>query len=826
MIELENLKKVYKSKKSTGTTAIDNINLKIGNKGMVFIVGKSGSGKSTLLNLLGGLDSITSGKILINGENISDFNNKQYDSYRNTYIGFIFQEFNVLEQYNVYENIELALKLQNSLVSKNKINELLNKLGLNNLGNRKINELSGGQKQRVAIARALIKEPQIILADEPTGNLDKASGEQIFNILKEISKEKLVIIVSHDIESANQCADRIIEIEDGKVKRDTSEVEHIENTDFKLKKSRLPLSYAFKMAITSFKTKPFKLLMTIILTAFSLIFMGFTVNFALFDKTMLVTNTMKDNNNYVYDIYNSEFTIAEGINSLKLTEGNLDYIKNLTNSKLNLAYNLYSNNVALDFEFGENNIKSEFYQQLSQKTFIDVTDNRVYGNIIGRDIKSYNEIIVHKYFADYIIRFGIIDSNNQLYLPKDYNDLVNSNRQIKLGHNSVVIVGIVDDDDSLFLDDKSSEKFKTDDLRSYFNEAYSSKGSIIYTKGFVDNVILDSNKESILDNMFIENRHVKGNTSFIDSNFQALRSEMSVITKNGVANISSLKKDEIVISIESLRKASPEFDSSFIEYLSSHGNISYDEAQKDFISLFLKEKNYTISSYVHFNLPDSRINEKANIVGISFDNNNYISQMFIDEYEPVLKSIYYVKIYDDNISNLKSVFNNLLFRELSHNVTGTYYNYTVDNASDIASVISIYKYLTKYILIISLVFVLFTFLLFSNFISVSIYYCKKEIGILRALGATNRDVIKIFGYESVIIAIISWVISIIGWLVVCNILNNSIFGSMYFTLNGVVINPIVPIIMFIYTIAIALFITITSISRITKIKPIDAILNK
>ena len=157
MIELENLKKVYKSKKSTSTIAIDNINLKIGNKGMVFIVGKSGSGKSTLLNLLGGLDSITSGKILINGKNISDFNNKQYDSYRNTYIGFIFQEFNVLEQYNVYENIELALKLQNSIVSKNKINELLNKLGLNNLGNRKINELSGGQKQRVAIARALIK---------------------------------------------------------------------------------------------------------------------------------------------------------------------------------------------------------------------------------------------------------------------------------------------------------------------------------------------------------------------------------------------------------------------------------------------------------------------------------------------------------------------------------------------------------------------------------------------------------------------------------------------------------------------------------------------
>ena len=131
-----------------------------------------------------------------------------------------------------------------------------------------------------------------------------------------------------------------------------------------------------------------------------------------------------------------------------------------------------------------------------------------------------------------------------------------------------------------------------------------------------------------------------------------------------------------------------------------------------------------------------------------------------------------------------------------------------------------------YILIISLVFVLFTFLLFSNFIALSISYCKKEIGILRAMGASVKDIIKIFGYESLIVAIISWILSIFGWIIICNFLNNNIFGDLYFTLNGIVTHPLIPLIMFIYTIFIALFITSVSIKRISNVKPIDAILNK
>jgi len=215
MIELKNVSKTYKSKKGNNTKALDNVTLKFDNAGMTFILGKSGSGKSTLLNIIGGLDKYDSGDMSILGKSSKDFTQADFDSYRNTYIGFVFQEFNILEDYDVYENVILALQLQQKEIDKNKVNILLEKLELKDLKHRKVNELSGGQKQRVAIARALIKNPKVILADEPTGNLDSTTGKQVMDLLKEISKEKLVIIVSHDKESANTYGDRIIEIKDG-----------------------------------------------------------------------------------------------------------------------------------------------------------------------------------------------------------------------------------------------------------------------------------------------------------------------------------------------------------------------------------------------------------------------------------------------------------------------------------------------------------------------------------------------------------------------------------------------------------------------------------
>ncbi len=221
MLQLKNVVKKYNTKAGV-VNALDGVSLTFPSSGMVFVLGKSGSGKTTMLNVIGGLDDIDGGEILIQDKQFSTFTAKEYDSYRNTFIGFVFQEYNLLSEYTVEYNIKIAMELQGRPVDEEECNRLLREMEIENLKNRKPSELSGGQRQRVAIARALVKQPRIIMADEPTGALDSTTGTQVFDMLKKLSKEKLVIVVSHDEEFAEKYADRIIRLVDGKVVEDVS----------------------------------------------------------------------------------------------------------------------------------------------------------------------------------------------------------------------------------------------------------------------------------------------------------------------------------------------------------------------------------------------------------------------------------------------------------------------------------------------------------------------------------------------------------------------------------------------------------------------------
>ena len=197
MLQVKNLVKRYTTKGET-VTALDHVSVDFPEKGMVFLLGKSGSGKSTLLNVSGGLDSPDEGEVIVKGKSSKDFSKSDFDSYRNTYLGFIFQEYNILNELTVAENVALALELQGKPREKSLVDSILEQVDLKGLGDRRPNTLSGGQKQRVAIARALVKDPEIIMADEPTGALDSATGAQVFDTLKKLSAEKLVVVVSHD----------------------------------------------------------------------------------------------------------------------------------------------------------------------------------------------------------------------------------------------------------------------------------------------------------------------------------------------------------------------------------------------------------------------------------------------------------------------------------------------------------------------------------------------------------------------------------------------------------------------------------------------------
>lgn len=219
MLNIRNICKTYHVG-STEIKALNNVSIDLPEKGLVFILGKSGSGKTTLLNIIGGLDRPDSGELLFYGKNIVEFTEREYDSYRNSSLGFIFQDYNVLEEFSVEENIALAIELQGHKRNEDKIRSILEQVELFGFEKRKVNTLSGGQKQRIAIARALIKDPKLILADEPSGALDSETGKQIYNILKKLSEEKLIIVVSHDLDFAQRYADRIITLKDGAIIRD------------------------------------------------------------------------------------------------------------------------------------------------------------------------------------------------------------------------------------------------------------------------------------------------------------------------------------------------------------------------------------------------------------------------------------------------------------------------------------------------------------------------------------------------------------------------------------------------------------------------------
>ncbi|MCH5164219.1 MAG: ABC transporter ATP-binding protein/permease [Clostridiales bacterium] len=286
-----NLIKTYKLKGET-VNALKGVSFDLPDTGMVFILGKSGCGKSTLLNVLSGLDNFDSGDVIFKGKSLKGFTVAELNSYRNSCCGFVFQEYNLIHELNVHDNIALALELQGEKDVTDKVDNALKQVGLAGYAGRKVNELSGGQKQRVAVARCIVKDPQIIFADEPSGALDSDTGALLFALLKKLSKDRLVIVVSHDKEAAFTYGDRIIELSDGKVVGDTNgDFKTAEGKDtYTARTSKLGLKSALKLSCSNYKFHPIRLIATVLLAVFSFTFFGLSLVFATFSKVTPFVN--------------------------------------------------------------------------------------------------------------------------------------------------------------------------------------------------------------------------------------------------------------------------------------------------------------------------------------------------------------------------------------------------------------------------------------------------------------------------------------------------------------------------------------------------------
>jgi ABC-type lipoprotein export system ATPase subunit/ABC-type lipoprotein release transport system permease subunit len=320
MLSVKKLTRKYKNG-STYIKAIDDITTNFNVGEFVFVLGASGSGKSTLLNVLCGLDTKIEGSVVVDGIDTANFSKKDWAIYRNHYVGFVFQEYNLIEHLKVWENVALPLQFQGISKSEAKVRALdeLERVGLSKFSDKKPNQISGGQAQRVAIARALITNPKVIMADEPTGALDTDLGEKVIEYLKKVSKDRVVVVVTHDEELANKYATRLINLEDGKVISDSNfDSTYVEETkEISFDRPKMSLGMMFKFARNNIFSRMFRSIATSTVVSigyisiFLLTFMIFGINSSLSDT---VSSFVPEDQYQIYGTENVE------IPESKLTE--------------------------------------------------------------------------------------------------------------------------------------------------------------------------------------------------------------------------------------------------------------------------------------------------------------------------------------------------------------------------------------------------------------------------------------------------------------------------------------------------------------------------
>ena len=947
MIEIKNIVKTYRPKKGGEVKALDDVSLKFPEKGLVFILGKSGSGKSTLLNVMGGLDTADSGEIIIKGKSSKEFSTGDFDSYRNTYLGFIFQEYNILEDFNVGANIALALKLQGAKATDEKINEILDEVGLSGYGKRKPNELSGGQKQRVAIARALVKKPEIIMADEPTGALDSGTGIQVFDTLKKLSKDKLVIVVSHDREFAESYGDRVIELKDGKVISDIekhridAEVEeggaenykgkllrfpkgyrltaddvkrineylerdeaylsldekvnadvktasHIDEdgkmesfapTDenaikisddkpFRLIKSRMPVKESFKMGVSGMKTKPFRLIITIFLCFVCFAMFGIVDSFAAYDSKTAIVNSIVDSGikyttfrkTVLVDGYGDQFFTEK-----RMSDADVENLKNKTGMDF---LPVLSESGSGYYSGGSASVSGNFLKDATSRVYngnvsgiVEVKDEDALKKhnlslMAGRLPKSNDEIAISDFVFDcfkkwgyaYVDEKGVPDESKNIEASgiKNAADFVNAKPNLKIAGSAMSgtfkIVGVVKTgydysryaalDKTVGSDDDALDHFM---LQSQFSSEHNSafSGMLFCGKDFIKNYLAyDGVGGEIYDgaNLQCEEINGKAHGMYMGGDYRHYFTTAdyagTVFFDSGKTTLSG---NEIVLEVKQLINALKNVyykDGKVLEKLNKLDTETDAETIKTTLASLVKDAKIKMRCGGPYNPYITKI---LTIKGFFFEDKN-VDKSFIGVSDSLASEIknapagkYAMAISGEKLSksDLEKVVEFSMKSE--DGVKYSLVNYVVSAENMVGSFI---KTVAKILLYVGIGVFVFAVILFMTYISASISYKKREIGILRAVGARSSDVFGIFFNEALVISLIVFVLATIGSGVVVSIVNSSLRATygLPITLLSYGIREIGIILL--GCIATALFASFIPVLRIARKKPVDAIKNR
>ncbi len=795
MLQCKNIVKDYHSGDEI-VHALKEVSLSFRENEFVSILGQSGCGKTTFLNIIGGLDHYTSGDLLINGKSTKDYNDKDWDTYRNHQVGFVFQSYNLIMHQSVLSNVELALTLTGvgKVEREKKAIEALKKVGLEDQIHKKPTQMSGGQMQRVAIARALVNNPDIILADEPTGALDSETSIQIMDILKEISQEKLVIMVTHNPDLAKQYSNRIIRLKDGQVQSDSNpyEVEEQENSNASLTKPSMSFKMACSLSLNNLMTKKARTFLTSFAGSIGIIGIALIMSLSngmqsyidnmendtmasypieiqsnTSDMSSLMTTMMgmgkKSKGHSDSKIYSRPYIedVLESISSSK--KNNLSAFKSYIESKdgkkirkvakaieydYNLNLQVYNENTdsglvqvspnGLLDKLGMSdmvNIQSQFMDSsamTNDEVWLSLPESKKLRNdeyqlLEGKWPEKYNEVVLevdeNNEITDYALySLGLL---NQDDLVKNYNEILNGN----------------------------TDKISKTSLKSYSKKELLNLSfklilnSDLYQK--VNGLWIDQSENESYVKEVLQNSpeiHVVGIIKPSDSTVSKTTMGGIYYTKDMEKYVSEQTKNAQIVQEQ---KASPD--------INIFTGTNFSSGEKMSMSDLTDEQKMQLSTMSQEELMNymNTYNENLNA---TYETN--LNKLGVIDYENPSKISLYASSFDgkEELGDLITKYNKKQEKKNKKSNVITYNDFIATMLSSVTSIVNIISYVLIAFVSVSLIV---SSIMIGIITYISVLERTKEIGILRSIGASKRDISRVFNAETFIIGLISGCLGIL-----------------------------------------------------------------
>lgn len=699
MLELKKISKSYKTG-SFVQQALKEVSIQFRNNEFVAILGASGSGKTTLLNIIGGLDQYDSGDLIINNKSTRKFKAIDWDRYRNHCVGFIFQNYNLIPHISILDNVEMGMTLSgvNSKTRKKKAKEALKKVGLLEHIHKKPNQLSGGQMQRVAIARALVNNPDIILADEPTGALDTKTSIQIMDLIKDIAKDKLVIMVTHNPDLAKDYATRIIEFKDGTKISDSNPVTEKEKDTsiLKIKKTAMNFRTALKLSFNNIKTKKGRTLLTAFASSIGII--GIALILSLSNGFKIEVDNFEKNTL-------SQAPVIISTQAMTMSEETVSQIKKEDSPKYPKEEKVYALEDVME-TFLHTNILSDEYIEYVKKL-----DTSLLSGVSYQQATNFN--IITKTKDGYKL---VADSSNWTLLPtnpnKNENGIIYDNYDILAGE-------INENEPGLILQVNSK------------NQIYQSTLEALGLSG----------KEVSFEDILNQELKVVGNDDYY-------LQYGSIFVPNQDLEKLYQNKNNITLKVQAIIRGKSDKEmitnGSGIGYTNALTELVISKNKDSKIVSYQEKSDYNILTNQPFDEKDGSMNTKKIMLGyLGKDVKPNVIYLYPKDFESKKEITTYLDKYNEGKEE-KDVVEYTDMAAMISTLSG--------NIMDAITVVLV-AFSSISLIVSSIMIAIITY--------ISVLERIKEIGILRALGARRKDIKRVFNAETFIIGLTSGILGIL-----------------------------------------------------------------